>query len=51
MAQLRNFFVEHSIDHFKIIHSDAHEVPLDTDVNNVTWNDQNVLLVSCRIIR
>src|SRR3989338_828569 len=31
LAQLRNFFVEHGINHFKILHSDAHKVPLETD--------------------
>ena len=31
LAQLRNFFVEHGINHFKILHSDAHKIPLETD--------------------
>ena len=31
LMQLRNFFVEHGINHFKILHSDAHKLPLDTD--------------------
>lgn len=31
LGQLKNFFVEHSINHFKILHSDAHKVPLETD--------------------
>jgi len=28
LMQLKNFFVEHGINHFKILHSDAHSVPL-----------------------
>jgi len=31
LIQLKNFFVEHSINHFKILHSDAHKIPLETD--------------------
>ena len=31
LIQLKNFFVEHGINHFKILHSDAHKVPLETD--------------------
>ncbi len=31
LAQLKNFFIEHGINHFKILHSDAHKVPLKTD--------------------
>lgn len=31
LVQLRNFFVEHGINHFKILHSDVHKVPLETD--------------------
>ena len=31
LVQLKNFFVEHSINHFKILHSDAHKIPLETD--------------------
>lgn len=31
LAQLKNFLVEHGINHFNILHSDAHKVPLETD--------------------
>lgn len=31
LIQLKNFFVEHGINHFKILHSDAHKIPLETD--------------------
>ena len=31
LSHLRNFFVEHGINHFKILHSDAHKIPLETD--------------------
>lgn len=31
LAQLKNFLVEYGINHFKILHSDAHKVPLETD--------------------
>jgi SAM-dependent methyltransferase len=31
LAQLKNFFMEHSINHFKILHNDAHKISLKTD--------------------
>ena len=31
LAQLKNFFIEHGMNHFKILHNDAHKVPLETD--------------------
>ncbi|MBI5378297.1 MAG: class I SAM-dependent methyltransferase [Thaumarchaeota archaeon] len=31
LAQLKNFFIEYGINHFNILHSDAHKVPLETD--------------------
>ncbi|TBR23401.1 MAG: SAM-dependent methyltransferase [Candidatus Nitrosotenuis sp.] len=31
LVQLKNFFVEHGINYFKTLHSDAHRVPLETD--------------------
>ncbi|MFY9300109.1 MAG: class I SAM-dependent methyltransferase [Candidatus Nitrosotenuis sp.] len=31
LAQLKNFLMEHSVNHFKILHSDAHKIPLKTD--------------------
>lgn len=31
LSQLKNFFVEHGISHFKVLHTDAHTIPLKTD--------------------
>ncbi len=31
LTQLKNFFLEHNINHFKILHDDAHKIPLETD--------------------
>ncbi|MBI5698129.1 MAG: methyltransferase domain-containing protein [Thaumarchaeota archaeon] len=31
LVHLKDFFVEHGINHFKTLHSDAHKIPLKTD--------------------